>query len=82
MKNPAPFAKDIAALPPILRALLDAELAAGNTIVEVGHSFPAPPVGAYFKLARPVTTRVRASGDGVDFYDRPSMRGLQVKGGK
>ena len=56
----------------MLRDLLLAELAAGNSIVEVGHSFPAPPVGCYFKLASPVSTRPRASGDGIDFYDRNS----------
>ena len=69
MGIPESFRHDAAALPRILRALLDAELAAGNEIVEVGHSFPAPPAGAYFKLARPVTTRLRAPGDGLDFRD-------------
>ena len=57
-------------MPPILRALLEAELAAANVIIEVGHSHPAPPVGAYFKLARQVTTRPRESGDGLHFFDR------------
>ncbi|MBL8981604.1 MAG: hypothetical protein JNL26_05440 [Gemmatimonadetes bacterium] len=57
-------------MPPVLRALLEAELDAGNTIIEVGHSHPAPPIGAYFKLARQVTTRPRESGDGLDFIDR------------
>ncbi len=63
---------DVQALPPVLRALLDAELAAGNRIIEVGHSFPAPPIGAYLTLARPVSTRPRASGDGLDFRERRS----------
>ena len=72
MIQPGDAAEDIAAMPPLLRALLEAELAAGNEIVEVGHSSPAPPVGAYFTLARPVTTRVRESGGGLDFYDRNS----------
>jgi len=61
-------------LPPVLRALLDAELAAGNTIIEVGHTHPAPPVGAYFKLARPVSTRPRESGGGLQFYERNSSQ--------
>lgn len=56
--------------PPLLRALLDAELAAGNAIVEIGHAFPSPPVGAWVKLAKPVSTRPRRSGDGLSFYDR------------
>lgn len=64
--------KDFAAMPAALRELLEAELAAGNEIVESGHSFPAPPAGAYFKLARPVTTRPRKSGRGLDFYARNS----------
>lgn len=55
-----------------LRALIDAELAVGNTIVEIGHSFPAPPVGAYCKLSKHVTSRTRDSDDQVDFYDRNS----------
>jgi hypothetical protein len=63
---------DFDAMPAVLRALLEAELGAGNTIVEVGHSSPAPPAGAYFKLAIPISTRRRNSGDGIDFYDRNS----------
>ena len=59
-------------MPTALRQLLEAELAAGNSIVEVGHSFPAPPAGAYFKLANKVSTRPRASGDSVVFYERNS----------
>ncbi|MBL0171704.1 MAG: hypothetical protein IPP90_13460 [Gemmatimonadaceae bacterium] len=57
-------------MPPTLRTLLEAELDAGNAIIEVGHSHPAPPVGAYFKLARQVSTRPRESGDGLNFFDR------------
>jgi len=57
-------------MPLELRSLVEAELAAGNQILEVGHSFPAAPVGCYVKLARPVSTRPRASGGGIDFFDR------------
>ncbi len=70
--TPPPPPED--SLPPVLRALLDAELAAGNTITEVGHTHPAPPVGAYFKLARPVSTRPRESGGGLQFYERNSSQ--------
>src|SRR5262245_28709880 len=70
MNLPEKFRTDVEAFPPALRALLDAELAAGNEIAEIGHTFPAPPVGAYVKLARPVTTRPRQSGSGLDFFDR------------
>lgn len=72
MNLPEEFRADFERMPEILRRLLAAELEAGNTIVEVGHSHPAPPVGAYFKLARKVTTRARRSGDGLDFYERQS----------
>lgn len=64
--------KELAKFPSGLRSLLEAELAAGNSIVEVGHSFPAPPAGAYFKLANKVSTRPRASDAGIDFYERNS----------
>ncbi|MBE2214774.1 MAG: hypothetical protein IAE82_12955 [Opitutaceae bacterium] len=60
----------LAQMPAPLRALLEAELADGNSIVEVGHSFPAPPVGAYVKLARRVATRPRAGGTGIAFRER------------
>lgn len=66
------YRADAASLPAALRALLEAELAAGNSITEVSHSHPAPPVGACFMLARRVTTRARASGDGLSFYERNS----------
>ncbi len=59
--------------PPALRALLHAELAAGNAIVEMGQgSSPAPAVGAWARLARPVTTRPRAATPELGFHDRQS----------
>ena len=77
MKIAPEHQKDIAAMPAPLRAMLEAELAAGNSIVEVGHSFPAPPAGVYFKLTNPVTTRPRESDPAISFYDRrmPSYSG-------
>ena len=60
----------LAEFPPELRALIDAELAAGNEIVEIWSTFPASPAGDCVRLARRVTTRPRASGDGLSFYDR------------
>jgi len=62
--------KDIEAMPAELRRLVKEELAAGNEILEVGHSFPAAPVGCYVKLARPVSSRPRASSEGIQFFDR------------
>ncbi len=64
--------KELAQFPSALRALVEAELAAGNTIDEIGHSHPAPPVGAYIKLAKKISTRPRASGSGLSFYERNS----------
>src|ERR1035438_127024 len=69
---PAKFLTDADALPPALRALLEAELAAGNTIVEVGSYFPAPPAGAFFKMMGTVTTRPRETGDGLKFREFPN----------
>src|SRR5205809_412040 len=70
MKVPPEFAQAFAAFPSVLRELVEAELAAGNTIVEIASGFPAPPVGACLKLERNISTRARESGGGVDFYER------------
>ena len=59
-------------MPAELRRLVEEELAAGNEIAEVGHSFPAAPVGCYVKLTRPVSSRPRASSEGIKFFDRNS----------
>jgi len=72
MKIPPQYLKDIGALPPSLRRLVEQELAAGNEIVEVGHSFPAPPVGCYVKLAKAVSSQPRQSSEEIHFYDRNS----------
>ncbi|MCC6539325.1 MAG: hypothetical protein IT162_17365, partial [Bryobacterales bacterium] len=56
--------------PADLRAIVEAELLAGNEIVEVGHTHPAPPAGAYVKLARVVTTHPHLSHGGVLYYLR------------
>jgi hypothetical protein len=72
MDIPLEYLKDIESMPQALRSLVEAELSAGNEIVEVGHSFPAAPVGCYVKLARSVSTRPRASSEGIDFFDRNS----------
>jgi len=57
-------------LPKPLRLLLDAELQAGNKIAEVGHSYPAPPVGAYIKLAKPISTKIEGVKDELIFIER------------
>lgn len=56
--------------PEWLQTLLAAELAAGNEVTEVFHSFPAPPAGACFRLAKPLITRSPQAEDGLDYYLR------------
>lgn len=63
---------ELANFPLSLRFLVENELTAGNAIIEIGHSFPSPPAGAYIKLAKKVSTRARADGDGLSFYERNS----------
>jgi hypothetical protein len=77
MTIPEAFLPDVNALPPRLRSLLDAELAAGIEIVEVGHDFPAPPRGAWLRLARRVTTVPREPTSTLMFWenDQPSYSG-------
>lgn len=70
MSLPAEYAAAVAQFPPVLRTLIEAELAVGNTIEELGSGFPAPPVGAYVKLANKVSTQSRASSAGLSFYER------------
>ena len=67
MTIPADFRAEADSLPAPLRALLEAELAAGNSIAQVGSRFPAPPAGAYVTLTNPITTRPRESSGGL-FY--------------
>jgi hypothetical protein len=63
--------RELSRFPAALRALVEAELAAGNVVVEIGQGrHPAPPVGAYVLFANKVTTRPRISGSGLDFYER------------
>lgn len=62
----------IAEFPPALQSLIHAELAAGNTIVEISGGFPAPPVGACLKLGKKVSTRPRESDGHIDCYERNS----------
>jgi hypothetical protein len=57
-------------LPKALRSLLEAELLIGNEIVEVGHSFPAPPIGGYIKLAKPISTNLDTTKAELIFSER------------
>lgn len=53
-----------------LAALMHAELNAGNTMIDAGHTHPAPPAGAYVMFANPISSRTRESFGDVHFYDR------------
>lgn len=64
------YHRDVMALPAALRLLLEQELAAGNRVIEVGHTHPAAPVGAYFLLANRVSTQPRATTPSLHFYER------------
>ena len=66
----AELEQELAGFPAVLRDLLEAERAAGNAVTEIGCGFPAPPCGAWARLAGPVTTRPRRSADGVTFRAR------------
>ena len=66
---PPEFRPEADALPPVLRALLDAELAAGNKLSRLRTGDIVPPVGAFLLFAQPVTTRPRESGEGIRFQD-------------
>lgn len=66
---------ELADLPPALRALLAAELAAGNRIAEIDRGFPAPPVGLCVILAKPVGTRPNDADDGLRYREWPNWKG-------
>jgi hypothetical protein len=80
---PPEFRTELARFPPGLQALVEAELAAGNTLIEVGGGFPAPPVGACAKFARPMTTRPDVPGIHEDRWPNWSWpRGFRDEGGR
>lgn len=67
------MSEEIAAtLPAVLRELLQAEQAIGNTVERVSRSFPAPPGGLCVHLAQAVTTRPQTSAPGLRFRVRNS----------
>lgn len=69
---PPAFRKELERFPAPLKALLAAELAAGNEIVEAGGGFPAPPVGGLARLRHPITTRPADAQDGLVARDWPN----------
>jgi hypothetical protein len=61
---------ELAKFPAALRALVEAELKAGNSIVAIETGFPAAPCGASIKLAQAVKAKRRRSAGEVRFYAR------------
>ena len=70
MSIPAEFEKQFAKFPECLRTLVEAELADGNSILEICGGFPAAPCGDCLKLAKQVAACRRESVGGVKFYER------------
>ena len=62
--------KAVAQFPVALQELIKAELAAGNSIVEIRSGSPAPPVGCCLKLVKPLLTRPRSSDQHIRYYLR------------
>ena len=50
MSMTADQANELGRFPAVLRALVEAELEAGNTVLEVGHGPPAAAIGASYPL--------------------------------
>ncbi len=65
-----PYREQLAEFPAPLRELVEAEIAAGNSIVAIEHGFPAAPCGASVKLAKAVGDERRKSAGDVHFYAR------------
>lgn len=66
---PEAMRREVEGFPAPLRALLAAELAAGNAIAELGHGHPAAPVGAWLRMERRIAT---PAPQGVDYARRNS----------
>jgi extradiol dioxygenase family protein len=60
--------------PICLQQLIQAELAAGNSIVDVKSGSPAPPVGSCLQLAKSLLTRPRLSDSKIHYYLRNNSR--------
>lgn len=54
-------------LPPSIRQLLQDEEAAGNSVVSVTSTYPAPPIGYSILLSRAITTRPRKTESGLRY---------------
>ena len=79
MTVPSEHAAAIGRFPTVLKELIIAELAAGNSIVDIGAGHPAPPHGSRLMLSKPLCSRPRASDERITFVDRNnSMCAAQI----
>ena len=65
MKPPEDVRAEIADLPAALRAVVEAELAAGNEIAEAINGYPVPPAGVGIRLVRPLSVSLTSATAGV-----------------
>lgn len=65
MQIPPHVQDDVARLPPALRALLAAELAAGNEVADALQGFPVAPVGVGIRFVRPLSVPVPTDTAGI-----------------
>ncbi len=70
MTTADPYRQQLADFPAPLRALVEAEIQAGNSIAAIENGFPAAPCGMSVKLAKAVQDERRRSTDDVNFYAR------------
>ncbi len=70
MTTADPYSQQLAEFPAPLRALVEAEIQAGNSIAAIENGFPAAPCGASIKLANAVQDERRRSVGEVRFYAR------------
>jgi hypothetical protein len=75
MKLPDDVLAEIAKLPATLRAVVEAELAAGNEVAEVLHGPPVPPAGVGIRLARPLSAPLASAAAGMRPCQFPAWDG-------
>ncbi len=75
MNLPDDVLAEIADFPAALRALIEAELAAGNEVAEVFHGHPVPPVGVGIRLVRPFSVPLSSVAAGVQPCRFPAWDG-------
>lgn len=75
MKIPGDVLAEIAKLPAALRAVVEAELAAGNEVAEVLHGYPVPPAGVGIRLVHPLSVPLTSPAAGIRPCQFPAWDG-------